>query len=421
MTRVLHVGSSDAHGGAQQAMIRIHNMLLDLGSEIGIDSSVMVNDKQSNSPTVDAFPCWEGVGPFHNFEIERNFAARLSRKISRDIGETISFPTFSPTRRAESINSRSPDVVNLHWLGKSTLSILDLKHVNAPLVWTLHDQWPILGFRHYEIEGSPWNPNEGASSFQLKALYRLDGAIAWLKRTVVGNRIKFIAPSEWMRDFTISRGTSPSDVFLVPYPAHLSVISPALEQRAFARENDRTVRILFISSGGIGDRRKGFEMLARALEKIDEMDLGSRKLELTVVGGEGWRPSHSLSKTSVVNAGDLGNREVMEQVWRSDFLVMPSVIDNFPLVSQEALLQGTPVIGLSGVGNSRELSVMLGGIVVGANGAGDLADALVRSISRINHYRQMRVDIAREAFDRWGHHRVAPAYAEALRQASLDF
>ena len=40
-------------------------------------------------------------------------------------------------------------LLNLHWLGDSTLSIEEIGRLPCPVLWTLHDQWPFSGAEHY--------------------------------------------------------------------------------------------------------------------------------------------------------------------------------------------------------------------------------------------------------------------------------
>jgi len=43
------------------------------------------------------------------------------------------------------IKEIQPDIVNLHWIGKSFVSLNDLAKFDYPVVWTLHDAWAFNG------------------------------------------------------------------------------------------------------------------------------------------------------------------------------------------------------------------------------------------------------------------------------------
>ena len=49
------------------------------------------------------------------------------------------------------INSFNADIVNLHWVCNNTLSIRDIKKIKAPVVWTLHDNWPFSNGIHTDF------------------------------------------------------------------------------------------------------------------------------------------------------------------------------------------------------------------------------------------------------------------------------
>ena len=58
---------------------------------------------------------------------------------------------------AKYINKSSFDIVNLHWINCETISLLEIKKINKPIVWTLHDMWPILGIYHYSLDKKYFN------------------------------------------------------------------------------------------------------------------------------------------------------------------------------------------------------------------------------------------------------------------------
>lgn len=400
-------------------MLRIHQMLSDSKSSEAIRSSVIVDDKHSASSTIRTFPSFEDSLTSRIARVERRFNSFLSRKISQRLDETVSVPSFAPTGRAAIVNDIAPDVVNLHWLGKRTLSISDIKALKAPIMWTLHDQAPLLGFRHYRIEDSPWLEYGGFVRRNSALLSRLDQMVSWAKLGIIGRPIHFVAPSEWMRDFAVSRGISSSDVSVVPYPLPPARTLLSAGRNSEVIDNSAKVRLIFVSSGGTEDRRKGFWLLSQVLQQLDRVSRNGKRLELILVGKPGWHPGGGLKNISVVDLGELSNEAVLSQIRASDLLLLPSIADNFPLVSQEALSQGTPVFALSGVGNSKELSSMLGGAVAFEPGINRVFVELAEVISNIDFFRGARIDIADEATGMWGQEKVVPRYLSAVR-ATLE-
>lgn len=419
MTSILHVGASDSNGGAQQAMVRIHQMLADSRGSDAIESSMIVNQQHNPSSTVRTFPSFESSSTTRIARVEQRLNSLLSRRISQILDETISFPSFLPSGRAEIINDIAPDVVNLHWLGKRTLSISDIRALKPPIMWTLHDQAPLLGFRHYRIEDSPWIRFGGLRAPKKALLSRLDSMIARVKMATMGRQIHFVAPSEWMRDFAVSRGISHSDVSVIPNPLPTAKNFSSAVGRSEAIDDPSKVKLLFISSGGTNDRRKGFWLLSQVLRHLDQWSQGGTQLELVLVGKPSWHSDGAFERISVLDLGELPNEAVLSQIRASDLVLLPSIVDNAPLVSQEALAQGTPVFALGGVGNSKELSSMRGGAVAVDPSIDDVFIRLVEVIRNIDDYRGARAAIADEAMGIWSPEKVVTKYVDAVR-ATLE-
>ena len=59
-----------------------------------------------------------------------------------------------PSTWPERVNRHHPDVVHLHWINGGMLGIEDLRRFHAPIVWTFHDAWPVLGSSHYPENGT---------------------------------------------------------------------------------------------------------------------------------------------------------------------------------------------------------------------------------------------------------------------------
>lgn len=159
---ILHDCSSDISGGAARAAYRINRIIIDHGSDMDIHSHMRVIRSLSDDPTVSG-----GLPTKHGME----FA--VSTHSSIDDQDEASTPPITVSIHSpglilvEGMNCMTVtrdqviDLVHLHWLGDSTLSIVEIGKLPMPLDWTLHDQWPFCGAEHYT---SPPLPGEIASS-----------------------------------------------------------------------------------------------------------------------------------------------------------------------------------------------------------------------------------------------------------------
>ena len=139
MLKILTV-ASDIQGGAGKAAYRLHNSLVNNG----INSKMIVALKKTNDISV--------IGPTSKIQkvkalvypyIDRFFLKKYNNK---SLFSTNWVPLSGIVNEINRIN---PDIVHLHWINNGLVSISDLKKINAPIVWSLHDMWAFTGGCHY--------------------------------------------------------------------------------------------------------------------------------------------------------------------------------------------------------------------------------------------------------------------------------
>lgn len=129
--KILHVNFSDSGGGAAQAVLRLHNELLNKN----IESYIFVREKLTNNKNI--------VGPIKKIDLIK---INIKKKISRNLKfffKTTNTNTHSlnliSSGIIDQINEFKPDYVNLHWIGNETISIKEISKIKSKIVWTLHD------------------------------------------------------------------------------------------------------------------------------------------------------------------------------------------------------------------------------------------------------------------------------------------
>ena len=155
--KVLHVCKSEKSGRAARAANRIHKSLL----LAGVQSEMLVQSKQSDDNKVHL------AGSKFDIllsSIKSSLASNILKILSNQSGAH-SLSLFS-SYVLRLINKSDADVVHLHWVQGEMLSIKDISKITKPLVWTLHDMWPMSGSAHYyPIWNNEIKQNEPEKSF----------------------------------------------------------------------------------------------------------------------------------------------------------------------------------------------------------------------------------------------------------------
>ena len=142
--KILHINTTDIDGGAGIATYRLRSAL----SQQKIDSSILVNKKFSN------FDFVRGPDGFLEFLVSKTKYKldQLILKLYPNRSKQLFSPHWFPSSITKKINQIDPNIVHLHWISGGFVDIKNLSKINRPIVWTLHDMWPLTGGCHYSNE-----------------------------------------------------------------------------------------------------------------------------------------------------------------------------------------------------------------------------------------------------------------------------
>jgi len=367
--KVLQVNHSDINGGAARAAYRIHHALRDTG----VDSTMWVNQASAGDWTVEGPPSKLGK----TVALIRPQVAGLLTKTLRTENLIIHSPAIFPSLWVKRINQSDADLVHLHWVAGEMLSIADIGRIEKPIVWTLHDMWAFCGAEHY-TEDFRWR--EGYRSDNRSAYESGFDLNRWTwerKRKHWERPLHIVTPSRWLGDCVRASALMCEwQMDVISYPIDIERWRPIEQNLArdlFGLPRDVPL-LLFGAMGGGHDPRKGFDLLARALENLRGSIPG---LELVVFG-----------QLAPLNPPDLGfpvhytghvHDDLSLRVLYSaaDVFALPSRQDNLPLTCIEALCCGAPVVAFNASGPPTMIMHQQTGFLAKAFDAEDFAEGIL--------------------------------------------
>ena len=379
-------------GGAGRAACRLHQGLLDIGEE----SRILCRESNFHEP---------GVSVYAMSDFNRRFmtawryntalldAWRIERQSHRFA--CFSFP-FSPFTIESHPLAQSADIIHLHWVAYFIDYPTFFRRVRKPIVWTLHDQNPLLGGFMYALD---------QDSLRLPLDARLKARkAAWIRQTP---NLHVVTLNKWMQAHASeSLAFQERPCHCIPNGIDLSVFRPYPRDAARARFGlplDKRV-LLYVVDATANAVYKGADMLAAALPALARHNL--------CVCGIGKFPNDAGGEIMCIPRQS-NPRDLAELYSAADFLIVPSREDNLPTTMLESMACGTPVIGMP-VGGMRDF------IRDGETGmlCKDISsDALSHAVENALNHTFNRDSIRRFAEANFSIEQQARAYREVYHEA----
>ena len=318
-------------GGAGRAAINIFKSL----KIPEIDPSLYVKKKNTNLIYVKNF-----------FETNRFPLDKYKEKINRNICKfgskkifSYQSPSIFPSFVSKKINILDYDIIHLCWINEF-LSIEDIGKLNKPIVWSICDMWPFTGINHYDNydENAIWRKK----NFNLLKKFSID-------RWVINRKIKswktpmnIVVPNKWMYDCVKdSKVMSEFDCHIIKWPVDENIFFKKNKDDCKQRFNfDKSRKLLiFGSSNGLNDKRKGWQYLEKAIQ------ITETEFDLLIFGIKKPKNFNLKIKGNIYFKDKINDDMELCDLYNSaDCLILPSLNDNTPLISQEAQMCGLPIV-----------------------------------------------------------------------------
>lgn len=414
MTRVVHLNTWDAKGGAARAVSRLHHGLLALG----YDSRMLVGfSDEAPQARVRAIrsgrSAWQRAGYRATLGLEKLSGLQylLLAGWSQDV---IRHPFI-----------RQADIVHLHNLhgGYVSPAILPALSRRGPVIWTLHDMWPLTGHCGFSLDCDRWQTGCGRCPLlsDYPGLIVDTTALLWRVKRWIYSRsdVTMVVLCQWMAD-AVRRSPllSRCDVRVIPYGIDTDLFKPV--PKTVARERlgiPAGAKVILFAAANLHERRKGFSYLVDALHRL--RDTGSQHLWVVTAGAGAPSNGHEPLPYPVRHLGPVTSDERLATAYSAaDLFVVPSLGELFGQVFAEAMACGTPCVAFNVMAAPEIIRHMETGYLATYRDTEDLVNGLRllltddRLLSMMS--RQCRDVITREFPLELERQRIAALYEDVL-------
>ncbi len=380
-----------------------------------MDSKMLVQTKLSDDKTV--------ICPGNKFKkglalLRPTLDFTFKNPFSGD-SKTIFSPAWLPFSNIPAqIDSISPDVVHLHWICNGMLRIEDLKRINKPIIWTLHDMWAFTGGCHYS-DGCDRFQQDCGNCSQLNRSSKNDLSRSILRRKKkawAGLDITIVTPSKWLAECA-----KESSLFK---DRRIEIIHNGLDLNLYKPIDKTTAReiwdlpinkklILFGAMNATSEYRKGFDLLYKCLKQLAAK--WSDKAELVVFGAS--EPENPPDFGLPVHyLGCLHDDVSLSLLYAAaDVMVVPSRQEAFGQTASESLACGIPVVTFGATGLLDIVEYQLNGYLAKSFDTSDLAAGINWVLSNENRHKELCIKAREKAVACFDIEKVAGQY-ESLYQ-----
>ncbi len=180
-------------------------------------------------------------------------------------------------------------------------------------------------------------------------------SIEWkIKNWVYSNcDITIVTPSKWLADLARESMLNRYEIHHIPYGVNTDVFKPLGSKKCRDILGIPTdINIIMFGAHSLSDPRKGGEQLYKILDGIP--DSLTNKIMLLTIGNSSEDISE-IKGIKTLNLGFIGGDKLKAIAYSAaDIFIFPTIADNLPLMLQESMACGTPLVSYD-VGGVSEL------------------------------------------------------------------
>lgn len=329
--KILQINTSDDFSGGAIAGYRLHQGLL----RQGIDSRLLLGvSKTTSSDRTAIIPRKQQI---------ETLISRITWHLGFNYVNVIS--TFNIPQHPF---YQEADVLNLHNLHGGYFNYLAIPQLteNKPAVFTLHDMWSFTGHCVYSYDCDRWKIGCGKCPYpdSYPGVQRDNTHLEWKLKSWVYSRsnLVIVTLSKWLTELAFQSILNRFPIHHIPNGIDTEAYQPLDPELCRAVLGIQTSKkVLMFGAQNLVDPRKGGNLLLKALQSLPE----SLKAEtvLLILGDYGTTLASVGMQT--LNLGYVSSDRLKSVAYSAaDLFVFPTRADNLPLVLQESMACGTPMV-----------------------------------------------------------------------------
>jgi glycosyltransferase involved in cell wall biosynthesis len=289
---------------------------------------------------------------------------------------------------------QAADLLNLHIIHGDYFNYLALPFLTAkkPAVFTLHDMWGLTGHCSYSFDCSRWQTGCGNCPYPqtYPEVSRDSTQIEWLLKKWVYQKsnLSIVSPSRWLAEKARGSIMGHFDIACIPNGIDLDTfqsVDKRLARKSLDIPDDKYV--LMCSADSLQDERKGGDLLIESLGRLPP-NIQENSV-LLLMGNKPEIIRHEV-KFPVYSLGFVSSERLKVLAYSSaDLFIFPTRADNLPLVLQESMACGTPMVSFDVGGVSELVRPNQTGMLASKEDAQDFSDKISLMLQSNERWQEM--------------------------------
>ena len=404
--RVLHINSTSHTGGAARAMRRLHGALVEKKHQ---SQFLVGRSKYPEDPLVHLI--WDEVSSYRS--LENSLKSRIGNTIEKYLG-VHPWANRTTLHVVDTPLYHWADIIDLRNLFGGFFNLWSLPSLSAgkPVVWRLPDLWALTGHCAYPYDCERWKTGcfdcplltrDGRKMVEPKPTIWDGTRRVWQakKELYRKSQLHIVVTTQWMQNNV--QQSILSDVLsinVISNGVNLEIYKPISREKARSKLGfPLDEKLLLWAAGGKGNFRKGYHLVVKALEELQDKGDFSPML-LTMGGKEGWKYPDTLPKVQHFGyVRDAGQQALIYAA--ADAFICSTLADGQPQTALESLACGTPILAFD-TGPMPDLAINgETGYLATEPSAKALREVIEMFLLKTDRYPAMRENCRKQAIEKY--------------------